>query len=401
MVDRPGDEVGDDRLALVVGQRAQLVRPFPDLLGQVVHVDLAEAGDLVVGQVAAERGDAARSSRRTPLPSWWSAAMAPPAAVAPGGVTASSWPPAPWPPPRLGTTEAVTSPTRARAGTPVRAGDGRRTARSASHPKASDSASAAATTSSTEARVSGSPPARCPAGQARGAGQQPHGGDTDAETGRAQQPGLLRPPPEGERPGHEQLQPAHDEEEHAVRGLFVQMIGREGEVDDGRAQHGHRRHRASYVVHGGRAAGRPLARRCRRLGPIGHLGGAVMVVVTACSSPGADDVQRMLPAVMGRRHGCFDRRYSTRSIRARAPAVTCSKPIIPPIDGGTKRGGTATARPTTTSGTPSPSSSTASSSMTVEGRRPSRPVIPRHRRRSPAARWGPNRRRPPRPPRHR
>jgi hypothetical protein len=40
----------------------------------------------------------------------------------------------------------------------------------------------------------------------------------------------------------------------------------------------------------------------------GTSGGAVMVVVTACSSPGADDVQRMLPAVMGRRHGCFDRR---------------------------------------------------------------------------------------------
>ena len=133
MVDRPGDEVGDDRLA-PRRRAASAARPT------VAWISSARWSML------AWRRRATSSSGRLPL----SAAMrcasqsagaaavvvvggqGAPAAVAPGGVAVVVAACAVAADSRLGTTEAATSPTRARAGTPVRAAtDGARRGRPA------------------------------------------------------------------------------------------------------------------------------------------------------------------------------------------------------------------------------------------------------------------------------
>ena len=104
----------------------------------------------------------------------------------------SPWPSSPWlcPPPSAGTTEAVTTAIMATADTPVIAGAGTRTGRSASHPKATARAPAAAMTSSPDREGVGERDRLgLVAGQSGRACQQPEGGDAEVERRRAEQPG--------------------------------------------------------------------------------------------------------------------------------------------------------------------------------------------------------------------
>ena len=291
--DRPLDELGDARLALRLGQITQPAGSGADLLGEVVLVALPGRLDLGLGGVGGQGGHALLLPRLGGR-----VAARAVVGVAGRGLAIVA---------RLAVPVVTVSMPPAERRDDRRGDDGdhghggeprdrrrRQADRAVDQPTERDRQCARGR-DDLEARgqrVREADGLGLVARQPGGPGEQPQGGDAQVQRRRAEEPRPRGAPRERQGGGADELGPADGEEEHPVRGLLAQVVGREREVDDRRAQHGERRRHAGHL--GDRRAGG--RRRLRRVLLDPRLAGG--------------------PGLVGRRHGLTPPHARRRMLRA-------------------------------------------------------------------------------------